>query len=158
MTPDVLEKAGVRIVWQMLDADGSGSATPSARSSERSSCRTARGHHCAWSQLHISPQLFYLISGSWFYSGPSRNCRDSRPINQPFDAAQYLTNLVTRTEFWWGKPEGKRLLGRLRRRCESYIKMSLQEVGCGGMGQIELAQDSDRWRALVNAVMKLRVL
>jgi len=61
------------------------------------------------------------------------------------------------TGFWWGKPEGKRRLGRPRRRWEDNIKMDLQEVGCGSMDCIELAQDRDRWRALVNAVMNLRV-
>jgi hypothetical protein len=57
-----------------------------------------------------------------------------------------------------GKPEGKRPLGRPRHRWYDNIKMDLQEVGCGGMDWIELAQDRDRWRALVNAVMNLRVL
>ena len=56
-----------------------------------------------------------------------------------------------------GKPEGKRPLGRPRRRWEDNIKMDLQEVGCGGVDWIELAQDRDRWRALVNAIMNLRV-
>jgi len=56
-----------------------------------------------------------------------------------------------------GKPEGRRPLGRPRRRWEDNIKMNLQEVGCGGMDWIDLAQDMDRWRALVNAVMNLRV-
>jgi len=56
-----------------------------------------------------------------------------------------------------GKPEGKRPLGRPRRRWDDNIKMDLQEVGCRGMDWIELAQDRDRWRALVNAVMNLWV-
>ena len=56
-----------------------------------------------------------------------------------------------------GKPEGKRPMGRPRRRWEDNIKMDLQELGYGGMDWIELAQDRDRWRALVNAVMNLRV-
>ena len=56
-----------------------------------------------------------------------------------------------------GKPEGKRPLGRPWRRWEDNIKMGFQEVGCGGMDWIELAQDRYRWRALVNAVMNLRV-
>jgi hypothetical protein len=56
-----------------------------------------------------------------------------------------------------GKPEGNRPLGRPRRRWEDKIKIDLQEVGCGNMDWIELAQDMDSWRALVNAVMNLGV-
>jgi len=56
-----------------------------------------------------------------------------------------------------GKPEEKRPLGRLRRGWEDNIKMDLQEVGCGDMDWIELAQDRNRCRAFVNAVMNLRV-
>ena len=73
------------------------------------------------------------------------------------------------TEFWWGnlrergviyrvllgKPEGNRPIRRLRHRWEDNIKVNLQAVGCGGMDWINLAQDRDRWRALVNAVMNL---
>jgi hypothetical protein len=56
-----------------------------------------------------------------------------------------------------GKPEGKRPLEGPRRRWADTIKMDLQEVGCGVMDWIGLAQDKDRWRALVNALMNLRV-
>ena len=56
-----------------------------------------------------------------------------------------------------GKPEGKRPLERPRRRWEDNIKIELQEVGCGGMDWIEMAQDRERWWALANAVMNLRV-
>jgi hypothetical protein len=56
-----------------------------------------------------------------------------------------------------GKPEGKRPLGRPRRRWVDNIKMDLREMECDGMDWIDLAQDSDQWRALVNTVMNLRV-
>ena len=56
-----------------------------------------------------------------------------------------------------GKPEGTRPLGRPRHRWEDNIKMDLQEVGGGCGDWMELAQDRDRWRALVSKVMKLRV-
>jgi hypothetical protein len=56
-----------------------------------------------------------------------------------------------------GKPEGRRPLGRPRLRWEDNIKADLHEVGCGGMDWNELAQDRDRWWALVNAVMNLQV-
>ena len=62
---------------------------------------------------------------------------------------------VHRVLVW--KPEGKRLLGRLRRRWEDNIKMDLQEVGGGCGDWMELAQDRDRWRAVVNTVMSFRV-
>ena len=56
-----------------------------------------------------------------------------------------------------GKHDGKRALGRARRRWDDNIKMDLQEVGCGSMDWSDVAHDRDRWRALVNVVMNLRV-
>jgi hypothetical protein len=56
-----------------------------------------------------------------------------------------------------GKPEGRRPLGRPRRRWVDNIKMDLREIGWGGMDWIDLTQDRDRWIALVNTVMNLRV-
>jgi hypothetical protein len=56
-----------------------------------------------------------------------------------------------------GKPEGKRPLGRTRRRWVGYIKIDLREIGWNGMDWIHLAQDRGQWRALVNTVMNLRV-
>jgi hypothetical protein len=56
-----------------------------------------------------------------------------------------------------GKPEGKRPLGRPRRVWVDNIKFDLREIGCGGMDWIDLAQDRDQWRTLVNRVIHLRV-
>jgi hypothetical protein len=57
-----------------------------------------------------------------------------------------------------GKPEGRKPLGRPRRRWEDGVRMDLEEIGLGGVHWIRLAQDRDRWRAVVRAVMNLRVL
>ena len=65
--------------------------------------------------------------------------------------------VVRRKQCFGEKPEGKGPLGRLKRRWEDDIKMNIQEVGCGDMDWIELAQERGGWRALVNAVMNLRV-
>ena len=62
-----------------------------------------------------------------------------------------------RIQGFGGETKGMRRLGKPRRGWEDNIKVDLQEVGCEGMDWIELAQDRDRWRALVNAVMNLRV-
>ena len=62
-----------------------------------------------------------------------------------------------RIQGFGGETQGKEPLGRPRRRWEGNIKMDIHEVGCGGMGWVELAQDRGRWSALVNAVMNLRV-
>jgi hypothetical protein len=56
------------------------------------------------------------------------------------------------------KPDGKKPLGRPRRRWEDRIRMDLRKIGWGSVDWIQLAQDRDRWRALVNTVMNLRVL
>ena len=56
-----------------------------------------------------------------------------------------------------GKPEGKRPVGRPRRRWVDNVRLALQEVGCGHMDWIGLTQDRDRWRTLISAVMNLRV-
>jgi hypothetical protein len=56
-----------------------------------------------------------------------------------------------------GKPERKRQLGRHRRRWEDNIKINVRKIGWGGMDWIDLAQDRDQWRALINTVMNLRV-
>jgi hypothetical protein len=65
--------------------------------------------------------------------------------------------LERRKEGFGEKPEGKRPLGRLRRRWENNIKMDLEEGGCWDMDRIELAQERNRWRELGNAVINLRV-
>jgi hypothetical protein len=61
-------------------------------------------------------------------------------------------------KFLVGKLEGKRPLGRPRRRWEDGIRMDLRETGLGGVDWIRLSQDRDRWRAVLSAVMNLRVL
>jgi hypothetical protein len=57
-----------------------------------------------------------------------------------------------------GKPDGKRPLGRPRHRWEDWIRMDLREIGWGSVDWIQLAQDRDRWRALVNTVLNVRVV
>ena len=92
--------------------------------------------------LYCSPNIFRVIKSRRMRWAGHVACREERR-----GAYRVLV----------GKPEGKRPLGRPRHRWENNIKMDLQEVVCGGMHWIELAQDSDRWRALVNAVMNRRV-
>ena len=60
------------------------------------------------------------------------------------------------TGFCWGKPDGKRTLGRPTRRCEDNIKKDIQEMGWG-YGLFDLVQDREKWRQLVNALMNLRI-
>ena len=90
----------------------------------------------------------------------------NKDLNDLYSLPNIFRGIISRRMRWAGrvarrvlvrKPEGKGPFGRPRRRWEDNIKMYIQEVGCGGMDWIELAQDRDRWRALVNAVMNLRV-
>jgi hypothetical protein len=92
--------------------------------------------------LYCSPNIVRVIqSGSMRWAGHVARVAEKR------DVYRILV----------GKPEGKRPLGRTWRRWEDNMKMDLKEVGCGGMDWIELVRDRDRWRALLNAAMNLRV-
>ena len=74
--------------------------------------------------------------------------------------AEHIASMVERIGAYRtlvGRPEWRKSLGRPRHRWKDNIKIDLQEVGCGDTDWIELTQDRDRWRALVNAVMNFRV-
>ena len=103
-----------------------------------------------WRNLH-NEELNYLYSSSNVVRViKSRRMRWARQVERVGDRSGVDRILV-------GKPEGHRPHGRPRRRWKDNIKMDLQEVGCGCMDWIELAQDRGRLRALVNAAMNLRV-
>jgi len=70
---------------------------------------------------------------------------------------QHVWGEERRIQGFWGETRGMILLKRPRRKWEDNIKMDFEEIGCGDIDWIELTQDRERWRALVNAVMKLRV-
>ena len=92
--------------------------------------------------LYSLPNIFRVIE--------SRRMRRAGQVERMWERRNVYVVLV-------GKPEGKRPLGRPRRRWEENIKMDLREGVFGSMDWIELPQDRDRWRTLVNAVMNLRV-
>jgi len=98
-------------------------------------------HNEVLNDLYCSPNIVGVIKSRMSWAGHVARMRQRRGVYRV---------LV-------GKPEGKRPLGRPRGRWEDNIKLDLQDVGCGCMDWMELAQDRDRWRALVNAVMNLRV-
>jgi hypothetical protein len=93
-------------------------------------------------KLYSSPNIIRMIK--------SRRMRWARHVARMGEMRNAYRILV-------GKPEGKRRLRRPRRRWVDSIKMDLVEIGWDGMDWIDLAQDSDQWRALVNTVMNLRV-
>ena len=101
-----------------------------------------RQHNEELSDLYSSPNIVRVIK--------SRRMRWAGHVARMWEERVAYRVLV-------GKAEGKRPLGRPRCRWVDNIRMDIQEVGCGYMDWIELAQDRDRWRTLVSAVMNLRV-
>ena len=99
-------------------------------------------HNEELNDLYSSPNIVWMIK--------SRRMRWAERVAHIGERRDVYRILV-------GKPEGKRPLGRPRHKWEDNIKMDLQEVRCGDTDWIELAQDMERWRALVNAVTNLWV-
>jgi len=91
------------------------------------------------------------------YSSPNIvRVTKSRRMSWAGDVAS-MRERISAYRVWVRRPEGNRSLGRPRHRWKDNIKMDLQEVGCGGMDWIELAENRDRWWVLANAVMNIRV-
>ena len=103
-----------------------------------------------WRRLHIEELNYLYCSPNIVRVIQSRRMRLAGHVARMGEVRVVYRVLV-------GKPEGKRQLGRPRRRWVDNIRMDLQEVGCGYMDWIGLAQDRDRWRTLVSAVVNLRV-
>jgi hypothetical protein len=103
-----------------------------------------------WRKFH-NEELHNLYSSPDIRQVKSRRMKWAGHVARMGEEIKVLKVLV-------GKPEGKRPLGRPRRRWEDGIRMDLREIGLGGVDWIRLAQDRERWRAVVSAVMNLRVL
>jgi hypothetical protein len=103
-----------------------------------------------WRKLHKEERLDLNFSPNIFRVIKSRRARRTGHVARVREKRGVYTFLVR-------KPEGKRPLGRPRRRWEDNIKMDNHEVECGGMDWIDVAEDRNSWRALVNAVMNFRV-
>ena len=104
----------------------------------------------AWRKLHNAELHALYSSRNIIRSLKSRRLRWAGHVARMEQSRNAYTVLV-------GKPEGKRPLGRLRRRWEDNIKMELRGVGCNPGECIDLAEDRDQWRAYVRAVMNLQV-
>jgi hypothetical protein len=104
-----------------------------------------------WRKLHSEERHILYSSPNIIRQIKSRRMRWTEHVARMGEGRKVYRVLM-------GKPEGKRPLGRPRRRWEDGIRMDLKEIGWGSVDWIQLAQDRNRWRALVNTVMDLRVL
>jgi hypothetical protein len=104
-----------------------------------------------WRKLHIEELHNLYSSPDIIRQVKSRRLRRAGHVARIGEGRKLYKVLV-------GKPEGSRPLGRPRRRWEDGIRMDLRETGLGGVDWIRMSQDRDRWRAVVSAVMNLRVL
>jgi hypothetical protein len=104
-----------------------------------------------WRKLHTEELHNLYSSPDIIRQVKSRRIRWAGHVSRMGEGRKVYKVLV-------GKPEGKRPLGRPRRRWEDGVRVNLREIGLGCVDWIRLAQDRDRWRAVVSAVMNLRVL